>query len=48
MGRNIFQSADPAAMIQAVRSVVHDGETPQRAHELFEELAHRTPAAAGA
>jgi putative autoinducer-2 (AI-2) aldolase len=40
MGRNIFQSADPQAMIQAVRAVVHDGETPERALELFRELAH--------
>jgi putative autoinducer-2 (AI-2) aldolase len=25
MGRNIFQRQHPAAMIQAVRSIVHDG-----------------------
>jgi putative autoinducer-2 (AI-2) aldolase len=40
MGRNIFQSEDPAAMIQAVRRVVHDGTAPEEAYELFRELAH--------
>lgn len=35
MGRNIFQSEAPAAMIQAVRLVVHDGETPARAHDFY-------------
>ncbi|MFQ5844585.1 MAG: 3-hydroxy-5-phosphonooxypentane-2,4-dione thiolase [Planctomycetota bacterium] len=40
MGRNIFQSEHPAAMIQAVRSVVHDGRTPEEAHDRF-----RSPAA---
>ncbi|GAA2446957.1 3-hydroxy-5-phosphonooxypentane-2,4-dione thiolase [Agromyces soli] len=39
MGRNIFQSADPAAMIQAVRAVVHDGLDPAEAHERYLELA---------
>ncbi len=38
MGRNIFQSEAPAAMIQAVRAVVHDGETPKKAFELYESL----------
>ena len=31
MGRNIFQAESPAAMIQAVRAVVHAGETPKKA-----------------
>ncbi len=47
MGRNIFQSDDPPAMIQAVRAVVHDGETPERAYELFRELAAHPAATAG-
>jgi putative autoinducer-2 (AI-2) aldolase len=38
MGRNIFQSEAPAAMIEAVRSVVHGGETPAKAAELYESL----------
>ena len=40
MGRNIFQSHAPAAMIQAVASVVHDDARPDDAFELFNELAH--------
>lgn len=40
MGRNIFQSHAPAAMLRAVAKVVHEGARPQEAHELFEELAH--------
>jgi putative autoinducer-2 (AI-2) aldolase len=35
MGRNIFQSPDPVAMIKAVRAVVHDGAEPEDAHENF-------------
>ncbi|GAB4390401.1 MAG: 3-hydroxy-5-phosphonooxypentane-2,4-dione thiolase [Thermodesulfovibrionales bacterium] len=38
MGRNIFQSEDPVAMIQAVRAVVHEGATPAKAYGLFEEI----------
>ena len=34
MGRNIFQSEAPIAMIQAVRAVVHDNETPKKAFDL--------------
>jgi putative autoinducer-2 (AI-2) aldolase len=38
MGRNIFQSESPAAMIRAVAAVVHDGCTPQEAFEIFESV----------
>ncbi len=38
MGRNIFQSEDPVAMIQAVQSIVHQDVNPTEAYELFEEL----------
>lgn len=38
MGRNIFQSEAPAAMIQAVNAVVHKNETPEKAFELFNTL----------
>jgi 3-hydroxy-5-phosphonooxypentane-2,4-dione thiolase len=38
MGRNVFQSDAPAAMIQAVASVVHDGEKPAQALKLYESL----------
>ncbi len=39
MGRNIFQSEHPAAMIEAVRAVVHEGASPEEAHERYRELA---------
>lgn len=35
MGRNIFQSDAPQAMIQAVRAVVHEDEKPESAYELY-------------
>jgi len=38
MGRNIFQSDAPAAMLRAVRAVVHTNEKPERALELYETL----------
>lgn len=38
MGRNIFQSASPVAMIQAVRSVVHEGATPKKAFDLYNSI----------
>ena len=38
MGRNIFQSASPVAMIQAVRGIVHDGLSPTEALEMFNDL----------
>lgn len=36
MGRNIFQSRSPAAMIQAVRKVVHEASTPDEAFDFFQ------------
>lgn len=45
MGRNIFQSEAPAAMIQAVAGVVHDGLAPGAAYALYQELAHDRVAA---
>jgi putative autoinducer-2 (AI-2) aldolase len=35
MGRNIFQSEAPLAMVQAVSKVVHENMQPAEAHELF-------------
>jgi len=35
MGRNIFQSGNPAAMIQAVGEVVHESAKPQAAYDRF-------------
>lgn len=36
MGRNIFQSEHPAAMLQAVAMVVHDDAKPAEAYEFFQ------------
>ena len=38
MGRNIFQSEYPVAMIQAVNAVVHQKYSPEEAFEKFNEL----------
>ena len=38
MGRNVFQSDHPIAMIQAVRAVVHDQRTPQDAFDLYNTI----------
>jgi len=38
MGRNIFQSEAPTAMIQAVRKVVHEDMKPEVAFELYQDL----------
>ena len=43
MGRNIFQSEAPSAMIQAVSSVVHNQMSPAHACELYETLKQREP-----
>lgn len=39
MGRNVFQSEAPAAMIQAVYAVIHKGLTPDQAFEMYQDLA---------
>lgn len=45
MGRNIFQSEAPIAMLKAVRAVVHDGLGPEQALELYETLRRKPPMA---
>jgi 3-hydroxy-5-phosphonooxypentane-2,4-dione thiolase len=35
MGRNIFQSDDPVAMIRAIGAVVHESRKPQEAYDQF-------------
>lgn len=42
MGRNIFQSDAPTAMIQAVRAVVHDNESPEKAYDLYNTLKNKS------
>lgn len=42
MGRNIFQSSAPKAMIQAVRKVVHENAKPKEAYELYKDLQNQS------
>jgi putative autoinducer-2 (AI-2) aldolase len=39
MGRNIFQSEHPVAMIKAVRAIVHENLNADKALELYKDLA---------
>lgn len=39
MGRNVFQSEHPVAMIQAVHALVHEDLHPTQAFEMFNDLA---------
>jgi putative autoinducer-2 (AI-2) aldolase len=41
MGRNIFQSEAPVAMIQAVSAVVHENLPPAQAHEMYLDLKNQ-------
>jgi putative autoinducer-2 (AI-2) aldolase len=38
MGRNIFQAEAPVLMIQAIRKVVHEAETPDHAFEFYQSM----------
>jgi 3-hydroxy-5-phosphonooxypentane-2,4-dione thiolase len=40
MGRNIFQSEAPVAMIRAVAAVVHQRTKPEQAYDLYQTLRH--------
>ncbi len=42
MGRNIFQSQNPEAMIQAVGKVVHEGFTDLEAYEFYLDVTNVT------
>lgn len=46
MGRNIFQSENPVAMIQAVRTVVHNSASVDEAYDLYQSLKSEVPAGA--
>jgi 3-hydroxy-5-phosphonooxypentane-2,4-dione thiolase len=41
MGRNIFQSEAPVAMLKAVRVIVHDNATPAAAFDLYNTLKNQ-------
>jgi 3-hydroxy-5-phosphonooxypentane-2,4-dione thiolase len=46
MGRNIFQSEAPEAMIKAVKKVVHENVTPKEAFEYFQSLKNEASTSA--
>ena len=48
MGRNIFQSDAPVAMMRAVQGVVHGGLKPAEAFDMYQTLKAETPVAAKA
>ncbi|MBI4258077.1 MAG: 3-hydroxy-5-phosphonooxypentane-2,4-dione thiolase [Thaumarchaeota archaeon] len=43
MGRNIFQSEAPVAMIRAVRALVHENASVDEAYKLFNKLKEESP-----
>ncbi|MDC4231071.1 MAG: 3-hydroxy-5-phosphonooxypentane-2,4-dione thiolase [Nitrosopumilus sp.] len=43
MGRNIWQSEHPVAMIKAVRSIVHGNSTVDQAYNLYKKLVSEGP-----
>ena len=38
LGRNIWQSEHPVAIIRAIRAIIHDNHTPKEAQDLFEQV----------
>ena len=40
VGRNVFQSTSPIAMIKAISAIVHDNLDPEDAYQLFRELSN--------
>ena len=43
LGRNIWQNAYPVPMIRAIRSIIHENATPQRAQELYDAAKGTSP-----
>lgn len=43
MGRNIFQSESPVAMIRSVRQIVHENATVDEAYDLYNEIKSKEP-----
>ena len=39
MGRNVFQSENPAAMIRAVAAVIHKNMKPDEAYQMYLDLS---------
>ena len=38
LGRNIWQNEYPVAMIQAIRAIIHDDATPEKAQKLYDKV----------
>ena len=38
LGRNIWQNTHPVAMIRAIRAIIHEGATPDRAQAIYESV----------
>ena len=41
VGRNVFQSSSPVAMIKAISAIVHDNLEPEDAYQMFRELSEK-------
>ena len=41
LGRNIWQTDHPVAMIRAIRSIIHENATPKEAQEIYESIRSR-------
>jgi putative autoinducer-2 (AI-2) aldolase len=38
LGRNIWQSEHPVAMIKALRAIIHENATPDKAQKLYDSV----------
>jgi len=38
LGRNIWQTEHPVAMIRALRAIIHENATPEQAQELYDNV----------
>ncbi len=41
LGRNIWQNDHPVAMIQAIRAIIHDDATPEKAQEIYDTIKNQ-------
>jgi len=44
LGRNVWQNDYPVAMIRALRAIIHENATPDKAQELYDSI--KSPAQA--
>jgi putative autoinducer-2 (AI-2) aldolase len=38
LGRNIWQDEHPVAMIRAIRAIIHENATPEKAQKLYDSV----------